>query len=120
VTPYYGHPDTERSVTSYFEPGVGRAFEPAAVAIACIEHGSRHLLLDEPALPAAFFDLSSGLAGELLHHLGKYAMRLAVVVPDPTVHSAAFQEFVLESNRGGRFRFFPTRGEAVAWLVAFD
>jgi hypothetical protein len=107
-------------LTSYFEPEVGRVFDPAAVAIACIEHGSRGLLMDEAAVPAEFFDLSSGLAGDLLHHLGKYAMRLAAVVPDPTVHSESFQAFVLESNRGGRFRFFSTRGEAVAWLQAVD
>jgi hypothetical protein len=90
------------------------------VAIACIEHGSRALLMDEAAVPAEFFDLSSGLAGDLLHHLGKYAVCLAAVVPDPTAYSESFQAFALESNRGGRFRFFPTRGEAVAWLRAVD
>jgi hypothetical protein len=107
-------------VTSYFEPEAGRAFDPAAVVISCNEHGSRGLLLDEAAVPAEFFDLSSGLAGDLLHHLGKYAMRLAAVIPDPTVHSEPFQAFVLESNQGGRFRFFPTRWEAVEWLQAVD
>lgn len=49
-----------------------------------------------------------------------YAMRLAAVVPDPTVPSEPFQAFVRESNQGGRFRFFPTRWEALEWLQAVD
>ena len=82
------------------------------------ESGAEGLLLDEPALAPAFFDLSTGVAGELLHQLGKYRIRLAAVVPDPTRHSERFQTFVRESNRGRQARFFADRAAALAWLDA--
>lgn len=105
----------------------GRVFEgrfsaerPDALATECIEAGAEFLLLDRDALPPAFFDLSSGALGALLHRLDLYRIPLAAVVPDVQNHSAAFQDFVRESNRGRRFRFFPTRPEAMAWLSTLE
>jgi hypothetical protein len=72
--------------------------------------------LDDGAIPREFFDLSTRVAGELLHRLGIYGIRLAAVVPDPTTHSVPFQDFVREANRGGPYRFFANRSEAMAWL----
>ena len=106
-------------MSDIFEP-VGPAhadlLDPAAVVAGCIESDCRSLLLDVESLPPKFFDLSSGLAGELLHRLSTYGIRLAAVVPDPTRHSESFQDFVREANRGRSFRFSRTRGEALQWL----
>ena len=107
-------------MSTYFElpaqpPG---AFDPAAVVTGCIESGAHQILADRPALPPEFFDLSSGVAGELLHRLSVYGIRMAGVVPDPSVHSQPFQDFLRETNRGTQFRFFPTREAAVQWLEA--
>jgi hypothetical protein len=82
----------------------------------CVENGSRSVLFDRDALPPAFFDLSSGVAGELLHRLSTYGVRMAAVVPNPSRCSRSFQDFVQEANRGSQFRFFPTRPEAIQWL----
>jgi hypothetical protein len=82
----------------------------------CIEYGATSMLIDRKALPPEFFDLSSGVAGALLHRLSVYRMRLACVVPDTTEFSSTFQAFMRESNRGSEYRFFPSRDEAVAWL----
>jgi Domain of unknown function (DUF4180) len=103
----------------YFEPGQPndeRPFDPTKVVVSCIEDGCHSLLLDGDSIPSDFFDLSSGRAGELLHKLSVYGIRLAAVVPDPTRHSAPFQDFLREANRGNQFRFFPSRDEAVLWL----
>jgi hypothetical protein len=86
----------------------------------CIESGARSLLLDGDSLPGAFFDLATRFAGDLLHGLSKYRLRLAAVVPDATVHPVRFQEFLRETNRGEQFRFFTTRQEAVEWLSSFE
>lgn len=93
-------------------------FSGAAVVTRAIESGARALLLDRDALPPAFFDLSSGVAGDLVHRLTLYEIRMAAVVPDVASHSGPFQAFAREANRGTQFRFFPTRGEAAAWLEA--
>ena len=91
---------------------------PTAIVTSCIESGADALLLDEQSLPADFFDLSSGLAGELLHRLSIYQMRMAAVVSDLTVHSLHFQAFTYEANKGDQYRFFSTRQQAVRWLEA--
>jgi hypothetical protein len=107
------------TATPYFEcrPLSTGAFDPRAVVRSCIENGAACLLLDSDALPPAFFDLSSGVAGALLHGLSVYQMRMAGVVPDPSAYSLRFQEFVREANRGRQFRFFATRAEAIRWLA---
>jgi PadR family transcriptional regulator AphA len=103
---------------SYFEPTVGQSFDPLAIFTACVESGAPSLLLDTDKLPEEFFDLSTGLAGELLHKLTTYRMRLAGVVPDVGAHSKRFQEFAYEANKGHHYRFFPDRQSAIEWLEA--
>jgi len=83
---------------------------------ACIESGADSVLLDQSALSPSFFDLSTGVAGELLHRLSVYRIRMAAVVADLSVYSEPFQDFVRETNRGNQFRFFGNREAAVQWL----
>jgi hypothetical protein len=83
----------------------------------CFEEGARAVLLYPENLPPAFFDLSSGDAGEILQKLRNYRIRLAVVeAPGRAPHSAAFQALMLEENRGNDFRTFTDRAVALAWL----
>ena len=106
----------EREVEpTYFEADGALPFDPVEIFTQCVEAGARSLLLDHAALSREFFDLSSGVAGEL-HKLSTYRIRLAVVVPDPSIHSQRFQEFLREANTGSQFRFFASRGEATRWL----
>lgn len=104
----------------HYEPAADRPFVPDEVVIACIESGSSSLLLDANALPAAFFDLASGIAGELLHKLSVYRLRMACVLADREARPARFQEFVREADRGNQFRFFADRASAIQWLEAGD
>jgi hypothetical protein len=107
-------------VSAYFElpPQAAGAFDSTAVVAACIESGERNLLLDGGALPPEFFDLSTGVAGALVQKLTLYEIRMAGVVPDPSIHSQSFQDFAREANHGRWFRFFPGREQAVAWLAS--
>ena len=102
-----------------FEPAEpGAPLDPNQAVTACIESGADALLLDQKALTPDFFDLSSGVAGNLVQRLQNYGIRMAAVVPSTAAHSRAFQEFAMEANTGSRFRFFPTREDAIAWLEA--
>ena len=107
-------------MSEYFELPAGAAggFTPSAVVGACIESGDRRLLVDDGALPPAFFDLSTGVAGDLVQRLTTDEIRMAAVVPDASVHSRPFQDFAREANVGRQFRFFPDRAQAVAWLTS--
>lgn len=105
-------------MSPFFEAAGGRPVDPVAALVACIEQGSRTLLLERDALPASFFDLSSGVAGELAQKLVNYGVRMAAVVPDLAAHSPRFREFVREANTGSQFHFYATREEAIDWLEA--
>jgi hypothetical protein len=103
---------------AFFEPTGAQPADPVAALRSCIERGMRALLLDHGALPVAFFDLRTGVAGELVQKLVNYGVRMAAVVPDLSVHSPRFREFAREANAGRQFRFFATRQEAIDWLQA--
>lgn len=105
-------------MAAFFEAGGAPPGDPVAAVVRCMEHGSRALLFGEGALPAAFFDLRSGVAGELVQKLVNYDVRMAAVVPDLALHPVRFREFAREANQGRQFRFFATRQEAIAWLEA--
>ena len=103
---------------AFFEPDPAQPIAPVAALVRCIEHGSYALLLDRGTLPASFFDLSTGVAGELVQKLVNYDVRMAAVVPDLAGCPERFREFVAEANRGRLFRFFVTREAAIDWLQA--
>jgi PadR family transcriptional regulator AphA len=100
-----------------FEVSVNAPADPLSAVRGCIEQGARTLLFDAGALPAAFFDLRTGVAGEVAQKLVNYGLRMAAVVPDLAAHGPRFQEFAAEANRGARFRFFASRPEALRWLA---
>ena len=99
-----------------YHPQADGGFDPIAAVTLCIESGAGSLLLDRDSMPAAFFDLSTGVAGALVQRLTNYGIRVAAVVPDRASHSRAFQQFAAEADRGSLFRFFATREQAVRWL----
>jgi hypothetical protein len=64
-------------------------------------------------LSDAFFQLRSGLAGEVLQKFANYQISLAVVgdVAPQSAASAALGDFVREANRGRQLWFISDRGE---------
>ncbi len=58
-------------------------------------------------LDSAFFDLRSGIAGEITQKLVNYRIRLAVVgdIAEHVAASDALRDFVWESNRGDHVWF---------------
>jgi CTP-dependent riboflavin kinase len=91
-------------------------FNPTIIVDSCIENGFSKILIDRESVPRQFFDLSNGLTGGLVHRLTVYGIKMAVVIPDKTVYSQSFQDFVREANKGKQFRFTLTREDAIAWL----
>ncbi len=65
-------------------------------------------------LEPAFFDLRTGVAGDIVQAFVTYQLRLVVVGPLPpvAVASRAFGAFVAEANRGTQLRFVETLAEA--------
>ena len=103
-------------MSSYAEYKLDGDFVPMDVVATCFEQSTQALLIDRPALPPEFFDLRTGITGELVQKLTQYGIRLACVVPDLHAQPERFQEFAREANRGRRARFFESKGDAVGWL----
>jgi hypothetical protein len=76
------------------------------------------LLLSEPDLCPAFFDLRSGLAGEVFQKFVNYRAPLAIVLPDSNAHGERFSELVYEHRQHATLRFFPDEGAARRWLAS--
>lgn len=74
------------------------------------------LILGEANLGPAFFDLRSGLAGELFQKFVNYRVPLAIVVPDATVHGERFAELAREHLRHPMVRILPDGRQAAVWL----
>lgn len=75
--------------------------------------GADWLAVPVARLDPAFFDLRSGLAGELVQKCANYRIGLAVVgdISGHVASSAALAAFVRESNRGGHIWFVSDEAE---------
>ncbi len=80
--------------------------------------GAGSVILYETSLNPAFFDLRSGLAGEVMLKFTNYRMKLAVIGEFKKYQSKSLQAFIAESNRGNQFYFVPDRETAIAKLTA--
>lgn len=78
--------------------------------------GMDGLILHESGLASSFFDLRSGLLGELFQKCTNYDLRLAMVLLEPTVHGERFNELVHEHRSDKMIRFFAAIDQAKTWL----
>ena len=95
-----------------------RIDSPSAISNALatgMEEGG--LLLSEANLAPAFFDLTSGLAGELFQKFVNYRVPLALVVKDPALHGERFVELAREHRNHTMVRIFPDHDTAAKWLA---
>ena len=76
-----------------------------------------YLLMDTNFIPA-FYDLSTGLAGEILQKVTNYRIRLAIFGPFPMITSERFRELINESNKASSVRFFEEKVKAQSWLLS--
>jgi Domain of unknown function (DUF4180) len=74
------------------------------------------LILHETDLAPAFFDLRSGLLGELFQKCTNYNLRLAMVLLEPSTHGERLSQLVHEHRAHKLIRFFVSIDQAQAWL----
>ncbi|MDR1583243.1 MAG: DUF4180 domain-containing protein [Prevotellaceae bacterium] len=60
-----------------------------------------------------FFNLSTGIAGEILQKFSNYNMRMAIIGDFENVNSKSLNDFIYESNKIKRIIFVKTIEEAV-------
>jgi hypothetical protein len=84
--------------------------------VAAGEQEARGLVLHAAQLAPAFFELRTGLAGEILQKFVNYRVELAIVGDLARYPGRALQAFILECNRGGPLSFAPDLERALARL----
>ena len=107
----------ERRIVVASDSGISiRSFKDISDAMGvCL--GSGGLIVTEHDLAPEFFDLRSGLAGELFQKFVNYKVRVAIVLPDPQAYGERFGELAHEHTTHNIIRFFRTKDEAEAWLT---
>lgn len=86
--------------------------------MANVDHqGARRIILCEENLNPAFFELRTGLAGDIVQKFANYRMKLAIVGDFTKYNSRSLQAFILESNKGDLLFFVPDRETAIARLT---
>ncbi|MDR1093398.1 MAG: DUF4180 domain-containing protein [Clostridiales bacterium] len=74
------------------------------------------LIVPKDAFCEGFFDLKTGIAGEVLQKFVNYSKKLAVVGDFSGCASTALRDFIVECNRGAHVFFAATEEEAVEKL----
>jgi hypothetical protein len=82
------------------------------------ELGAQSIVLHQHQLAPEFFDLKSGLAGEILQKFSNYRMRLAIVGDFSRYESQTLKAFITECNRGNQVFFVSSREKAVQKLAS--
>ena len=79
----------------------------------CSYNGSGHIILGEENIAPEFFDLKTGLAGEILQKFSNYKVRIAIVGDFSKYQKKSFRDFVFESNKRGHVNFVASFDEAI-------
>lgn len=79
--------------------------------------GFDKVILHEKNITPDFFDLKTGIAGEILQKFSNYRVRLAIVGDFSAYPGQSIRDFIFESNRRGDISFVGTRAEAVEGLI---
>jgi hypothetical protein len=83
----------------------------------CNYQGSYKIILHEKNIIADFFDLKTGIAGNILQKFSTYNVQLAIVGDFTKYKSKSLNDFIFESNKLGRINFVHSTEEAIKRLL---
>lgn len=79
---------------------------------------AENIILHKKNIVPGFFDLSTGIAGDVVQKLVNYRRRIAVVGDFTNLESKSLRDFIYESNRRGNMYFVASIEEARQRLAA--
>jgi hypothetical protein len=108
----------ERRILDASEAGISiRSAKDITDAIAACM-GADGLILSEDVLAPEFFELRTGLAGELFQKFMNYKVRVAFILPNPAAHGTRFSELAYEHSSHDMIRFVRSKDDAITWLLS--
>jgi hypothetical protein len=81
------------------------------------QQGARSVIMFEKNLQPEFFELRTGVAGEILQKFSNYHMKLAIIGEFDKYRSQSLKALIRESNRGTQIFFVPDRETAVIKIM---
>lgn len=75
--------------------------------------GFDRIILHEKDITPDFFNLKTGIAGEILQKFSTYRVRLAIVGEFSSYKSKSLNDFIYESNKGRHIIFVSSTAEAI-------
>jgi hypothetical protein len=78
--------------------------------------GIDRIIVHKKNITPDFFDLKSGIAGEILQKFSTYRVRLAIVGDFSQYTSKSLNDFILESNKGRHINFISQCSDAIKIL----
>lgn len=78
--------------------------------------GFDKIIIYQKNITPTFFDLKTGIAGEILQKFSNYRVRLAIIGDFSGYPSQSIRDFIRESNRTGHVNFVATVLEAIEKL----
>jgi hypothetical protein len=96
---------------------IGNAQDALDLMANCGYQGARKIIVHEKNIIRDFFDLKTGIAGEILQKFSNYNVRLAIVGDFAKYPSKSLRDFIFESNKTGRIVFVISTEEAIKRLT---
>jgi hypothetical protein len=75
--------------------------------------GYDRIVVHQNSITPDFFDLKTGIAGEILQKFSNYRVRLAIVGDFTQFTSKSIKDFIFESNNGRQVNFVSSLTEAL-------
>jgi hypothetical protein len=75
------------------------------ILVNCAYQGASKIIVQASHIVPEFFDLKTGVAGEILQKFSTYQIQLAIVGDFTKYTSKSLQDFIFESNKVGRINF---------------
>ena len=79
-------------------------------------HDCNKIVISKAPITESFFDLKTGIAGEILQKFSNYQMKLAIVGDFSNYNSKSLRDFIFESNKGSQVFFLSSEEEAIERL----
>jgi len=83
----------------------------------CRYQGADGIIIHEQNITPGFFDLKTGIAGEVLQKFSTYQVKLAIVGDFSKYTGKSLRDFIYESNKTGRINFVSSVDQAKEALV---
>lgn len=80
-------------------------------------HEADKMIVHQQNIAPAFFDLKTGIAGEILQKFSTYRVRLAITGDFTIYPGKSLRDFIFESNKQGQIYFVASTQEAIDKLA---